>query len=191
MVSLCDVSTDFDTQVSVFTGSCTSLECVGGNDESDAKECGFTSEFQWQSEAFRTYMIAVHGFENATGSFSIFVLDMGGIPAFDTCEAAGGPVPLDFETVVTLSGGAVIDDRLLLCEQASNLLSSRPGIWLYLNGDGGNITLSACEDSPSTSVKVFSGTDCQSLACIGTSNNSCSMTFTSNIDERYYVFCGF
>jgi hypothetical protein len=59
MASLCDIQTAFDTQISVFSGTCTSLVCIGGNDDSDKEECGFTSEFTWTSEPFETYRIAV------------------------------------------------------------------------------------------------------------------------------------
>jgi hypothetical protein len=60
MASLCDIQTAFDTQISVFSGpSCTSLLCIGGNDDSENEECGFTSEFTWKTEPFEIYRIAV------------------------------------------------------------------------------------------------------------------------------------
>ena len=57
--STCDAETSFDTQLSVFKGSCSSLICIGGNDDSTDSVCGFTSEITWDSKPFETYLIAV------------------------------------------------------------------------------------------------------------------------------------
>jgi hypothetical protein len=59
MASSCDIQTAFDTQISVFSGPCSSLICVGGNDDSVKQECGLTSEFTWKTEPFEIYRIAV------------------------------------------------------------------------------------------------------------------------------------
>ena len=48
-------SSAFDTQLSVFEGSCDSLLCIGSNDDF----CGFQSAFQWNAKAGVTYYILV------------------------------------------------------------------------------------------------------------------------------------
>ena len=53
-VRLCE-GTGFDTQVSVFQGSCDSLVCIGGNDDF----CGHQSAYQWDSEFGVTYYVLV------------------------------------------------------------------------------------------------------------------------------------
>lgn len=57
--SLCSPETSFDSLISIFTGSCNWLTCVGGNDDSSDTACGFTSEFTWKSKPFEKYLIAV------------------------------------------------------------------------------------------------------------------------------------
>jgi hypothetical protein len=59
LVSTCSPQTNFDTQISVFTGGCASLLCVGGNDDSVDETCGGTSEFVFPTEAFTEYLVLV------------------------------------------------------------------------------------------------------------------------------------
>ena len=58
-VSLCDAATNYDTQISVFTGTCFQPSCLGGNDDGP-EECGRTSEFTWLSDLFENYFVAIH-----------------------------------------------------------------------------------------------------------------------------------
>jgi hypothetical protein len=53
-LSLCE-GTFIDTIVTVFTGSCDSLTCVGENDDS----CGFSSVVEWYAEEGETYFALV------------------------------------------------------------------------------------------------------------------------------------
>ena len=53
-VRLCE-GTGFDTQVSVFQGSCENLVCIGGNDDF----CGVRSVYGWDTEVGVTYYILV------------------------------------------------------------------------------------------------------------------------------------
>ena len=62
----------FDTKISLFTGSCGNLTCVGGVD--DTAGCfGLTTRFDFFSVLGTTYYILVHGFGNATGTFTLGV----------------------------------------------------------------------------------------------------------------------
>lgn len=67
-LSTCN-SANYDTKISVFSGSCTELICVGGND--DAPGCGLTSTFSFVPIIGETYYVLVHGFGSATGNFSL------------------------------------------------------------------------------------------------------------------------
>ncbi len=74
----CAPGTIYDTRLSVYCGSCQSLECVAGND--DDASCAFESvqsTVQWCSEAGRTYFILVHGWDGAAGQFEILISDDG------------------------------------------------------------------------------------------------------------------
>ena len=64
-VSLCGSS--YDTKISVFSGSCASLTCVGGNDDF----CSLQSQLTFSATAGTTYYVLVHGFSSATGAFSL------------------------------------------------------------------------------------------------------------------------
>ena len=62
----------YDTKISVFTGTCSGLTCVGGQD--DAAGCaGFTTNYTWQTNPLLTYYILVHGFGSASGNFTLTI----------------------------------------------------------------------------------------------------------------------
>lgn len=81
--SLC--SSNFDTSIRVYSGSCNSLNCVAGNNDA----CGTRSQVTWMSQAGVTYRILVHGFGSATGSFT---LTMNCIPITPLCYASTATV---------------------------------------------------------------------------------------------------
>lgn len=60
--SLCNDSTDFDTYVQVFSGSCDSLVCVGSNDDFDSEICDNKSLVSWNATKDVRYYILVTGF---------------------------------------------------------------------------------------------------------------------------------
>jgi hypothetical protein len=65
-VSTCTAAS-YDTKISVFSGSCGALTCVGGNDDA----CGLRSSVTFNSVAGETYFVLVHGFLSATGTFTL------------------------------------------------------------------------------------------------------------------------
>ena len=70
-VDTCNAS-DFDTQISVFQGSCGGLTCVDGND--DDSSCNFNglhSSVTWTATASQQYFVLVHGFGSNTGVFGL------------------------------------------------------------------------------------------------------------------------
>jgi hypothetical protein len=80
-VSTCNATT-FDSKISVFTGGCGGLACVGGND--DAADCGGnSSRLSFPSSAGTTYLILVHGYNQAVGAFTL------SIACEDGCEPEG------------------------------------------------------------------------------------------------------
>lgn len=60
----------FDTQLNVYSGSCGSLTCVGGDDDSGP---GTTSQFTFCSRVGTTYYIYVDGFGGTTGTYLITI----------------------------------------------------------------------------------------------------------------------
>ena len=67
-LSLCN-GTDFDSKISVYSGSCAALVCVDGNDDS----CGLQSEISFASDGNTKYYILIHSFGGATGNFTLDV----------------------------------------------------------------------------------------------------------------------
>jgi len=70
-VSTCNDGTDFDTKLSVFSGSCTSLACIAGND--DAAGCDLKSTVEFVSSPGVTYYIFLSGFGGATGNAEVSI----------------------------------------------------------------------------------------------------------------------
>jgi hypothetical protein len=100
--STCNPGTDFDTQLSVFTGSCTSLVCVDGNDDIGGGEgkgkgfpaedfvdgeeqltvvpaqatedqCGALSIVSWKLEAGQAYYVFIHGYNGNIGTYVLSI----------------------------------------------------------------------------------------------------------------------
>jgi hypothetical protein len=61
--------TDYNSQISVFTGSCGQLTCVDGNDDA----CGSQSRLYFQSIQDEIYHVLVHGFGGASGNFTLLI----------------------------------------------------------------------------------------------------------------------
>ncbi len=78
----------YDTRITVFSGSCASLTCVGGNDDF----CGLASQVTWNANTGTDYYIAIHGFgATATGNFTLTLTCTSlclPLPANDDCALA-------------------------------------------------------------------------------------------------------
>lgn len=77
----------YDTQLSVYRGSCGTLPCVVGND--DTPGVGNCSTVQFEAQPGETYFFQVHGVGSASGAFSLGVY-------CTTC-----PTPTDLGIVTT------------------------------------------------------------------------------------------
>jgi hypothetical protein len=66
--------TDFDSQISVFNGSCDQLTCIEGNDNAASGFCGGRSLVVFESIRNKAYHVLVHGFGNSTGSFDLKIV---------------------------------------------------------------------------------------------------------------------
>ncbi len=73
--------TDYDTKISVFTGDCDSLACVGGNDDiaggCNGPASDLSSQFSFASEAGTPYLVLVHGFGAEFGNLEMHVSGAG------------------------------------------------------------------------------------------------------------------
>lgn len=110
----CNPGTNYDTKIHVYSGSCGSLSCVGGNDDMGSSNCSYSSlrsRVQWCSEAGVTYYIMVSGFSSNTGDYELSVssdaplaVDAGG------CQSRFvGYAPAEADTnwlLASISGGS-------------------------------------------------------------------------------------
>lgn len=103
------LNSGYDTKLSVFTGSCSALTCVAGND--DGPNCpGNTSEVTFQTTAGTDYLVLVHGYDADEGDFLLRL----------TCTPACAPVENDActdasELTVQLPGGCESSTGTTVC----------------------------------------------------------------------------
>jgi hypothetical protein len=67
--STCNTTTNYDTKLTIYSGSCDNLVCVAGND--DAAGCNLRSTVSWCGQAGVTYYILVHGYSTFTGNYRL------------------------------------------------------------------------------------------------------------------------
>ncbi len=94
--SLCGSS--YDTQIAVFTGGCGALTCVAGNDD----DCGLQSSTTWATTNGTPYLIFVHGYNGATGSFTFSLTCVAACTPAITNDDCAGALP------VTINSGACV-----------------------------------------------------------------------------------
>ncbi len=85
--SLCGSA--YDTKIRVYTGACTGLACVVGNDDF----CGLQSQVTWMGINGTTYHILVHGYMAAQGNYTLNI----------TCAAPPVPMCYDYTTTPYLA----------------------------------------------------------------------------------------
>ncbi|MBK9514340.1 MAG: T9SS type A sorting domain-containing protein [Flavobacteriales bacterium] len=112
--SLCGAS--FDTKIGIFTGSCGTFTCIGGNDDF----CSLQSQVSWASTAATTYYIYVTAFSTNSGPFNLSVTCGDNNPVCTAngltmeFQTDGAPFQTTWEirneagTVVATSGGPLV-----------------------------------------------------------------------------------
>jgi hypothetical protein len=73
IASICHNTTEFDTQISVFSGSCGNLSCIVGNDEAEGCGGSSSSEVVWPSSTNVVYYAFVHGYGYSYGYFLLSI----------------------------------------------------------------------------------------------------------------------
>jgi hypothetical protein len=142
--------TDFDARVSVFRGSCSSLECVEQDDS-----------LRWNSTAGELYSILVYGADGSSGDFGLFV-DLGN----EFCTDVVNPLPTN-ETIAigtTLNGAnASSVVGLPLCEASAG--QGGAVAWFSVIGTGDTFRASSCDLPNDLAFTLYSGS-CGNLTCV-------------------------
>ena len=70
----CSEYTNFDTVLSVYSGDCSSLECVTYRDDSSCSPNGLASTVQWTAESNVVYYVSVSGYGIGFGMYILMDL---------------------------------------------------------------------------------------------------------------------
>ncbi|MCB0650497.1 MAG: HYR domain-containing protein, partial [Saprospiraceae bacterium] len=189
-VSTCNAGTNYDTKLSVFSGNCEVLSCVGGGDDDFNCSFGSTrSTVTFNSTSGVQYYFLVHGFSSNTGNFELSLTSCAeGLSNDDSC----GALSIECGASVTGSTVGATPDNMEFCGTGN----TAPGVWYKWTGDGTQVTISTCNAGTNydTKLSVFSG-NCEVLSCVGGSDDdfNCSfsslrstVTFTSVLGVQYF-----
>lgn len=188
--SLCGTDSDLnDTILGVYTGDCTELTCLTGNDD----ECGLLSEVEFVSEVGTTYYIYVAEFSTFTdgGQFDLSLTCVTPPPPLEACVNATGIECGDNLTGDDTSEGVFND----LDPSCGPSITSQ-GLFYKFEGDGTNVTVDTNGSNFDTKLHVFSG-DCSAggagLICIdgdddGGIGTQSQVSFQSTPNTIYYIY---
>jgi hypothetical protein len=192
-VSTCN-GTGFDSQISVFTGSCGQLTCVDGNDDA----CGSQSLVAIQSNQNETYHVLVHGFGGASGDFALLIitteapaLTPGGLCASQMIDPDG--LPRNVLLADAKLEADLPDAHLPLCFSLSENLPPY-GLWYSIVGTGDSMSVqvdSEVFDLSAMRVSVLSGSGCSNLSCVLTDCTGLVMgacDWESTAEQIDYIF---
>jgi gliding motility-associated-like protein len=189
-VSTCGL-VGFDTQISVYSGNCFSIACIGGNDQG----CGNQSEFSWTSDASTNYLVYVYGWIDLEGPFQLDITCQAPPPpvANDLCADAL-PIACSDSFFATTVGATQADEPDPACNVGN--FGDAPGVWYSFAGTGDIVTVSLCGSDFDTQLQVFSG-NCFSQVCVagnddnfaacGAGNNS-ELVFESDASTNYLFY---
>jgi hypothetical protein len=175
----CHPRTRVKVKLSVFTGTCSALRCVGGGQEADF---GCETSANTQSAGWESVSTA-YDFDTFEGQFYYILVqqtsNVGGVvwmgfspatePSNNVCHDAVGPVPRDGLT--TVNGDSLQANMDYpqpgLCGTNQG---EYPGVWYQIFGTGGRVTLEACSEfnTGGFEFSVYNGFRCEdnSLSCV-------------------------
>ena len=179
---------DFDTRVTVHTGSCGNFTCIAGDDDGGD---GLDSLVSFNSEVGITYYVYVYGYGTSSGTFVMNVSCVE--PPEATYDICAGALPIACgenvfgSTVGATNGG----DPTSYCGTTPGY----HGVWYTFVGDGSTYTTASTCGTASfdTKINVYSGS-CNALVCEGGNDDvsGCSgftseVTFDTVSGTTYYI----
>jgi hypothetical protein len=180
---------DLKGSVTVYSGSCDSLQCVAADSSGKA---------MWTASKGEKYLIFVHGAGNKIGDFSLSVL-AGGLlrPPAGTNSQCVLSQPLETPTLgknISVTNTTVYGLAASETPGCGELFdpSVAPGLWYSVIGNGTGIRASTCDTVSGfiARVAVYSG-DCQNLVCIDGGDQNCgeesSVAWIGEAGKEYFV----
>ena len=180
LLSLC-VGTTFDTQLSIFTGSCTALACYGFNDDG----CGVQSQGLISSVPGVQYFVRVSGYGLASGPFQLSMTCTTPTVPNDGC---GGAISLSCPQTVT---GTTVGAAQDVIPAGCYINNTSPGVWYTFNGTGASTTASLCGSAYDTQISVLTGS-CSGYSCVAYNDDFCGVqsqvTINTAVATVYYIY---
>jgi|GEM_PF-7014106 len=177
-ISTCHPNTNFGARLTVFSGQCDGLLCIGR----DNQFCGSKGQITFPTIIGETYYIIVDGYFQQ-GSYTIS-RSCAAPASNDVCSAA---ILLPCASTIPGSTQQSANDPYV----PSCGYGSSPGVWYKIIGSGEVSRISTCtQNNFDTYLQVFSGS-CFDLSCLGSNNNYCGLgsqvSISTEVDSIYYV----
>lgn len=200
IVDTCGGATNYDTAISVFSGTCAALVCVGGQDDF----CGLQTRFSWPSVNGTTYRILLFGFAGATGTAEISVENAPPPPVCNCSPSTEGEPDCFDEYVDATNGGCNSTPAVFSTITANTPVCGRGGTYLfggaqyrdtdwyqYAHG-GGDLTIEAAGEFD---LRLFLLTAVcpTTVIATATSGTPCTTVTISSpglAAGNYYIFAG-
>mmetsp|Transcript_23092 Transcript_23092/g.64021 ORF Transcript_23092/g.64021 Transcript_23092/m.64021 type:complete len:1199 (+) Transcript_23092:123-3719(+) len=173
---------DFDTQITIMSGSCDKTTCISYNDQG----CGDQSLVTWFAEADETYYIMVHGYREASGTFGLALTESS---HNDQCDNA---VKLHEESVLAgTTAGALSSTQPPQCDDVE---ISKNGVWYTVDNISGFFRAELLHGYSDFTgqVSVYRSMDnadsgCSALVCEKGSSAG-SVMWLAEATNTYYVY---
>ena len=157
---------DFDTKITIFSGTCGALSVVGCNDDS----CGLQSSYTFPCTAGTTYRICAGGYGGASGNLKIRAQAYCTVGTLPNDACSGAYYLMDSRNYSTEYTACGTDDALPCLFGTIG-----KGVWFYYTPTvSGTSVVDTCGSDFDTKIAIFSGS-CGALACIGTNDDSCGL----------------
>ena len=189
-LSLCN-GTDFDSKISVYTGSCAALTCVVGNDDF----CGLQSEVTFATDGNTKFYILIHSFGGATGNFTMDVTCMPTPPPNDMIVNSIDVDEIGFpytDPSVAMPAATTEDGNPQGCD-----LTGANGVWYnFVAGGDGTANATIVTPGGASSVTFYTAPDENAtetdLVLVPQNTNQCVPGTSASIftlaGQAYYVF---
>jgi hypothetical protein len=194
-ISTC--GSDFDTVLSVYTGTCGALTgLANGCNDDDGPSCnGLQASLTFPATTGTPYYILVGGALGATGNLVISATFTGASSL--TNDACSGATPMTLGTAynVNTATATVTGDPIPECQ-----LNFGASVWYtFTPSTNGIYTIATCGSDFDTVVSIYTGT-CGSLTAIASGCNdddgpacsglAASVSFTGTAGTTYYILVG-
>lgn len=180
MIAHTCLDTSIDSKITIFGSFCDKPVCIEANDNFCGSDTTL-SAVSWMSKFRDVYRILVTGNRDyVDGSFTLVI----GARYNDECTSAigplavGNPLPIMGDTLEATANEVT-------CNGETN---DSPSVWYLVQGTGGTMTASLCNDTDfAVRIRILTGS-CSSLECTAISSTTdCSLTWESAALQEYYV----